>query len=57
MSDQVVVAGQEEEDRRVSQTALPVTLPRIVEEDPGEEEDKEDYEDTSDEREIYRSKT
>ena len=50
------MVGQEEEDRRVSQTALPVILTRIVEEDPGERRTRKMMR-TLHTREIYRSKT
>ena len=48
----MVVPRQEEEDRGLSQET--VNVPNILEEDPGEVEDTEDDEDTTDEREIWK---
>jgi hypothetical protein len=48
MAERVLVARQEEKDSRTRESGVTVTS--IVEEDPGEEQDKEDDEDTVDER-------
>ena len=50
MAERVVVARQEEKDSRTRESGFTVTS--IVEEDPGEEQDKEDDEDTVDERDL-----
>jgi hypothetical protein len=52
MSKRVIVARQEENDRRTRQDT--VTVAGILEEESGEEQDKEDDEDDADERNIWQ---
>ena len=54
MSKRVVVARQQEEDRRTRQDTVTVAriLARILEEESGKEQDKEANEDSADERDV-----